>query len=495
MTNDDRRWWTLGAVCVATFMLLIDITIVNVALPDIAKNLGSSFTDLQWVIDAYALSLASLLLTAGSLADLFGRKRIFIIGLALFTLSSLLCGLATSPSFLTWARAAQGIGGAAMFATSLALLAQAFRGPERGTAFGIWGATIGAAVAVGPLVGGALTQHVSWQSIFLINLPVGIIAIAVTVAKVGESKDPEHGGVDWPGLLTFSGGLFLLVFALVRGNAKGWTSTLILGCLIGAAVLLVAFVLVELRQSKPMLDLSLFRLPAFAGAAIAAFCLSAGMFAMFLYITLYVQNTLHFKPLETGLRFLPLTVVSFFAAPLSGRLQSRIPVRWLFGLGLGMVGVGLLLMGRLNAGSGWTALLAGFVVAGAGIGITNPSLATTAVGVVAPERSGMASGINNTFRQVGIATGIAGLGALFEHLVASKFRSHIPSQVLVNGSPSVVPPGLRHAYLTSYTSALNELFLIAAIAAFVGAIAAVVLVRPRDFVGHHAPEAAPAAAG
>ncbi|MCW2968777.1 MAG: transporter [Solirubrobacteraceae bacterium] len=493
MTNDDRRWWTLGAVCVATFMLLMDITIVNVALPDIAKDLGSSFTDLQWVIDAYALSLASLLLTAGSLADLFGRKRIFIIGLSLFTLSSLLCGLAKSPAFLTWARAAQGIGGAAMFATSLALLAQAFRGPERGTAFGIWGATIGAAVAVGPLVGGALTQHVSWQSIFLVNLPVGIVAIAVTVAKVGESKDPEHGGVDWAGLVTFSGGLFLLVFALVRGNAKGWTSALIVGCLIGSVVLLVMFVAVESRQSKPMLDLSLFRRPAFTGAAIAAFCMSAGMFAMFLYITLYLQNTLHLKPLETGLRFLPMTVVSFFAAPLSGRLQSRIAVRWLFGLGLGLVGVGLLLMSRLDAASGWTALLAGFIVSGAGIGITNPSLATTAVGVVQPQHSGMASGINNTFRQVGIATGIAGLGALFEHLIASKFHSPIPSQVLVNGSAHVVPAPLRHAYLTAYTSSLDELFLIAAIAAFVGAIAAVVLVRPSDFVGHGAPEPAAAA--
>jgi EmrB/QacA subfamily drug resistance transporter len=495
MTNDDRRWWTLGAVCVATFMLLLDITIVNVALPDIAKDLGSSFSDLQWVVDAYALSLASLLLTAGSLADLFGRRRVFVIGLALFTLSSLLCGLAQSPSFLTWARAAQGIGGAAMFATALALLAQAFRGPERGTAFGIWGATIGAAVAVGPLVGGALTQHVSWQSIFLINLPVGIAAIAITLAKVGESSDPEHGGVDWAGLVSFSGGLFLLVFALVRGNAEGWGSSMIVGFLISAAVLLVAFVVVEARQAKPMLDLTLFRRPAFTGAAIAAFALSAGMFAMFLYLTLYLQNTLRLSPLGTGLRFLPLTVVSFFAAPLSGRLQSRFPVRAMFGAGLGMVGAGLLLMRNIDATSGWTALLAGFIVAGAGIGFTNPSLATTAVGVVAPQRSGMASGINNTFRQVGIATGIAGFGALFEHSIASRFHSSIPSEVLANGSAKVVPPPLRHAFLTAYTGSLRELLLIGAITAFAGAIAAVVLVRPRDFVGYQAAEQAPAPAG
>jgi EmrB/QacA subfamily drug resistance transporter len=486
MEQDRNRWWTLGAVCVATFMLLIDITIVNVALPAIAKDLHSSFTDLQWVVDAYALSLASLLLTAGSLADLFGRKRIFLVGLGLFTASSLLCGLATSPNFLNVARALQGIGGAAMFATSLSLLAQAFTGRERGTAFGIWGATIGAAVAIGPLVGGVLVEHVSWQSIFLINLPIGIAAIFVALAKVGESSDPEHGGVDWAGLVTFSGGLFLLVFALVRGNAEGWTSGLILGFLAGAAVLLVLFVVVQSRREKPMLDLSLFRRPAFAGAAIVAFCLSAGMFALFLYITLYLQNTLGLSPLETGVRFLPMTAVSFFAAPLAGKLQGRVPMRWLFFAGMGMVGVGLLLMRAVDATSGWTALLAGFIVTGAGIGTTNPSLATTAVGVVAPQRSGMASGINNTFRQVGIATGIAALGALFEHEIVSRFNHPgFPSQALATGRASIVPPPLRHDYLVAYTGALDELFLIGAIVAFAGAIAAALLVRPQDFVGHH----------
>ncbi len=494
MSNDVHRWWTLGAVCVATFMLLIDITIVNVALPAIAADLGSSFTDLQWVVDAYALSLASLLLTAGSLADLFGRRRIFVIGLTLFTLSSLLCGLATTPTFLTLARAAQGIGGAAMFATSLALLAQAFHGPERGTAFGIWGATIGAAVAIGPLVGGALTEHVSWESIFLINLPIGVAAIAVTLARVRESSDPEHGGVDWPGLVTFSGGLFLLVFALVRGNAEGWTSGLILGFLIGSAVLLVAFVVVESRRDKPMFDLSLFRKPAFAGAAIAAFAMSAGMFSMFLYLTLYLQNTLGLSPLETGVRFLPMTVVSFFAAPLSGRLQVKVPVRWLFGAGLGLVGIGLLLMRDIDAGSGWTALLAGFIVAGAGIGTTNPALATTAVGVVEPRRSGMGSGINNTFRQVGVATGIAGLGALFEHLLVSKLGHGISGQALATGNPQVVPAAMRHEFLVAYTGALDTLLLVGALVCLVAAVLSAWLVRPQDFIASQGAAAAEAPA-
>src|SRR3954469_4122458 len=245
---DSMRWWTLGAVCVATFMLLLDITIVNVALPDIQRDLNASFEDLQWVVDAYALTLASFMLTAGSLADPFGRRRLFVIGLALFVLASLLCGLSTSPTALNLSRALQGVGGAAMFATSLALLAQAFTGRERGTALGIWGATAGPAVAVGPLVGGVLVEHVSWQSIFFVNLPVGLAAIAVTLRMVAESRDPDAARIDWAGLVTFSTALFALVFALVRGNTEGWGSAIIVGLLVAAVVLLVAFIVVERRQ-------------------------------------------------------------------------------------------------------------------------------------------------------------------------------------------------------------------------------------------------------
>jgi EmrB/QacA subfamily drug resistance transporter len=485
---EDRRWWTLGAVCVATFMLLLDITIVNVALPDIARGLGSSFSDLQWVIDAYALSLAALLLTAGSLADLFGRRLVFVAGLGLFTAASLLCGLATSPLFLDVARALQGIGGAAMFATSLALLAATFHGPQRGTAFGIWGATTGAAVAVGPLVGGVLTESIGWESIFFINVPIGVAAIAVALRQVPESRDPDAWGVDGAGLVTFSAGLFLLVFALVRGNAEGWGSPLIVCFLVGAAVLLCAFVLVELRQGRPMLDLTLFRKPAFAGASIAAFVLSASMFSMFLYLTLYIQNTLGYSPLEAGLRFLPTTLLSFAVAPVAGKLSAHVPVRALIGGGLALVGVGLLLMAHLDATSGWTALLAGFVVSGAGVGLTNPPLASTAIGVVPPARSGMASGINSTFRQVGVATGIAGLGALFQQLLEEKVPAalaRVPTQALATGNPAVVGPrpGARAAYLHAFTDSLNDLFLVGAAVAFAGAVLAALLIRRRDFVG------------
>jgi EmrB/QacA subfamily drug resistance transporter len=506
-TPDPHRWWTLGAVCVATFMLLLDVTIVNVALPNIQRDLGSSFEDLQWVVDAYALTLAAFLLTAGSLADRLGRRRVFVAGLALFSIASLLCGLSTSPAALNLSRALQGVGGAGMFATSLALLAAAFSGRERGTALGIWGATTGASVAVGPLVGGVLVEHISWQSIFFVNLPIGIAAIAVTLRMVGESKDPDPAPIDWTGLVTFSAALFALVFALVRGNTEGWGSAAIVGLLIGSAVLLVAFVAIEQRLQHPMLDLTLFRKPAFVGAAIVAFALSGSIFAMFLYLTLFMQNILGYSPLEAGLRFLPVTVLSFFFAALSGNLTERVPVRYLMGLGLGLVGVGLLLMSGLDKDSGWTALLPGFLLAGAGIGLTNPAIASTAVGVVDPRRAGMASGVNSTFRQVGIATGIAGLGAIFQSAVTSKVVDALgsaragarlpPAEVLAQGNPRAAGAA-RDAFVTGWTGALNEILVVAAILALAGAVAALLLVRGKDFVaqgqGAGAPQGRPAGA-
>ena len=487
----SRQRWTLACVCTATFMLLLDITIVNVALPDIAKDLHSSFSNLQWVVDAYSLSLAALMLTAGSVADILGARKVFVAGVAVFTAASVMCGLAKSPLFLDVARALQGVGGAAMFSTSLSLLAANFQGKQRGTAFGLWGATIGGAVAVGPLVGGLLTEKVSWQSIFFINLPIGLLAILATMRKVDET--PTRGGrIDVPGVVTFSGGLFFVIFALVRGNAEGWGSSLIVSFLIAGVVLLLAFVAIESRSKDPMLELALFRKPAFAGASIVAFVLSSTMFSMFLYLTLYIQNSLGFRPLQAGLRFLPITVLGFFVAPISGRLSQRMPVRYLMGVGLTLVGAGLLLMGGLDASSKWTHLLVGFVIAGAGIGMINPALATTAVSVVPPHQAGAGSGINNTFRQVGIATGIAGLGAIFQSSLQSKFPGGPPGAALASGNPAVLGPGNHHAFLVGYTDALNELFTLTGVVALIGAVLALALIRQSDFVAHPAPEPAPA---
>src|SRR5947209_6096 len=509
----ERKWWTLIVVCVATFMLLLDITIVNVALPKIAAELGASFSDIQWVIDAYALTLASVLLTTGSLADLFGRKLVFTIGLGLFSFTSLLYGLAPSSMFLIIARAGQGVGGAIMFSTSLALLAQEFHGRERGTAFGAWGATIGASAAVGPLLGGFLTQDLGWQSIFYINVPVGIAAIALTLAKVNESRNPEGTRVDWFGTVTFTAALFLLVFGVIRSPVKGWGSPLVIGCLAGSAVLLIAFLISQFKQRNAMFDVTLFRKPTFNGSAIAAFAISASMFAMFLYLTIYLQTILGFSPLQTGYRFLPFTVLSFIVAAASGKLSARVPVRVLMGAGLAAAGAGLLLMTGLSATSKWTALLPGFIVAGAGVGLVNPALASTAIGVVPPERSGMASGINSTFRQVGVATGIAVLGSIFEstlrgdlgaRLAGSPGASHatqIAHAVAGGGTAQVlqaVPSGQRHlvsaAIHSTFASAMNDILTVAAVVAFSGAALALALIRARDFVGYGPPAREPGAA-
>jgi EmrB/QacA subfamily drug resistance transporter len=507
----ERKWWTLIVVCVATFMLLLDITIVNVALPKIAVDLHASFSDIQWVIDAYALTLASVLLTTGALADLFGRKLVFTVGVGMFSLASLCCGLSPSSLFLIIARGAQGLGGAVMFSTSLALLAQEFHGRDRGTAFGIWGAAIGASAAVGPLLGGVLTEQFGWGSIFFINVPVGLATIALTLAKVAESRNPEGKRVDWLGTVTFTVALFLLVFAIIRSSDKGWGSTQIVVMLIGAGVLLVAFLVAEVLQPHAMFDLGLFRKPTFSGASIVAMTLSAGMFAMFLYLTLFMQTILGFSPLQTGLRFLPFTVLSFFVAGASGKLTSHAPVRLLLFGGLALTGAGLMLMHGLDATSSWTALLAGFLVAGAGVGLTNPALASTAIGVVPPQRSGMASGINSTFRQLGTATGIAVLGAIFQSQLAGKLAAGRPithslsamAHAIAGGAaPAVlkrVPPAFRDratvAVHAAFAGALNDILLVGALIAFAGAVLALVLVRGSDFAVYgHEPAAEPAVA-
>jgi EmrB/QacA subfamily drug resistance transporter len=500
----DRKWWTLVTVCVGTFMLLLDVTIVNVALPAIQVSLKSSFSDLQWVVDAYALSLAALLLTTGSLADLFGRRLVFVIGLVIFSLSSLACGLASDPFLLNLARGIQGIGGAAMFSTSLALLGTAFQGRERGTAFGVWGAVTGLAVAIGPVVGGALTTGLSWRWIFLVNVPIGAVAIVLCLLRVDESRQRGARRPDPIGVVTFSGALGALVYALIKGNSSGWGSTVIESCLIGSAVLIVLFVIAELVQrDNAMFDLGLFRKPTFTGGSIAAFSLSAGLFALLLYLTLYLQDVLRFSALQTGVRMLVLSGGILLTSTLSGRLTAVVPIRFLIAPGLALVGIGLLLMRGLTPDSPWTHLIPGFIVAGAGTGLINPPLASTAIGVVGPERAGMASGINSTFRQVGIATGIAGLGSLFSDKVRTTIESllahapHINAQTAHqlaqgvsegNGAgtglrrlPVAARPAAIHAVRAGFVAGLNEIFLIGAALTLVSALLTLVLIRSRDF--------------
>ncbi len=511
----DRKWWTLAVVCTAIFMLLLDITIVNVALPSIQRSLHASFNDLQWVVDAYALTLAAFMLTAGVLGDMFGRRGMFALGLAVFSVSSFVCGMSTSSTMLNISRAVQGVGGAVMFATSLALIAQAFQGRERGTAFGIYGAVIGGAVAIGPLLGGAITSGIGWRWIFFVNVPIGVVAVVMTLTRVAESKEHTRRRVDWIGFVSFSSSLFLLVLGLVRADTDGWGSALIVGLLAGAAALFVVFVVTELRRPDPMLDLSLFRRPAMIGVSVAALTIAASVFSLFLYLTLYIQDDLGYGPFQAGLRFLPISMLAFAVAPISGKLTVRVPARYMLGTGLLISAVGCALIAFVDARSGWLALLPGFVLAGFGIGMANPVIASAAVAVVRPERAGMASGANNTFRQIGIATGIAALGTVFESEMRQKVTASLLSspagaaalrehgatlgpalvsgevRTFVRGLPAAQGRAILHAYAVGFASSLDHLVVISAVVALVGAVLSYWLVRQRDFVTAGGHEGAP----
>ena len=505
--QQGNKWWTLVAVCLGTFMLLLDITIVNVALPDIQRALHSSFSDLQWVVDAYALTLAAFLLTAGSLADMYGRRLLYLVGLAVFTCASVLCGFAASTLMLQLSRGLQGVGGAIMFAVSLALLADAFRGRDRGVAFGVWGTVTGLAVAIGPLLGGVLTSGLSWRYIFFVNVPIGIAAVAITMTRVAESRAPQASRPDWPGFVVFTVALSSLVYGLIESNQRSFTDPLVLGCLAAAAALLIVFVVVERRSAHPMFDLNLFRLPTFTGGLVAAFGLSASIFAMLLYLVLYLQDILGYSPLATGVRLMYISGAVLVTATVAGRLSSRVPVRLLIGPGLIIVGVSLLLMRGLNAGSSWTHLIPGMIVGGVGIGLVNPPLASTAVGVVPPQRAGMASGINSTFRQVGIATGIALLGTLFSNHVKDDVLSlaaAVPG--LSSRGPQIaaavqsgqigqligrLPPSARPSVVVltrmAFTTGLNHILLVAAIIALVSGVVSLAAIRSRDFAQQQGP--------
>jgi len=490
------RRWTLVAVCTTTFMLLLDITIVNVALPSIQRRLNAGLTGLEWVVDAYALTLAALILTAGALSDRFGRRLLFIVGVLVFSSASLLCGLAWNIVALDIARALQGIGGAALFATALALIGHEYRGPERGGAIAIWGATVGAAVASGPLVGGILTDTLGWRWVFFVNVPVGAFAFWVALTRMRESRDEGAVRADSWGLVTFSGGLFLIVFGLLRGNANGWSSATILGSLLGGALLLVVFVAIELLQERPMLDVTLFRRPAFVGVSVATFCIGAGMFALFPFLSIYLQDVLGYSPLGAGVRFLPLTAF-VFAVPLAARkLAPQASLRVLLAAGLALVAAALLLMHGLTERSHWTALLAGLIVAGIGIGLANPAIAAAALRVVDPARTGMASGINNAFRLSGVAVGVAALGAVLERHAASSLSATLGphGRALAEAVSSTGlraaggRPAIVHAAGVAFVSGLNAVLLIGCVVVAAGALAAAALMRTPAPLAAPAPE-------
>jgi EmrB/QacA subfamily drug resistance transporter len=463
---------TLAIVCLATFMLLLDVTVVTVALPDIRADLDANFSSIQWVLDAYTLMLAALLLPAASLGDLRGRRLVFLVGTAVFTAASLACAFAPDATVLNLSRVVQGAGGAAMFATALPLISTAFPGPERAGAIGAFAATIGAAIAVGPLVGGAITSGLSWEWIFLVNVPTGLVVLVVGSRRLPETRDPSGRRIDVPGTLLAILGLLTLVYAVVRGNAEGWGSAPIVGGFGASAVLLGAFVTVELRSAAPMVPLGLLRVPALAAAVVSVLSIASGLFGMFLVLVIWLQAGLDQGPFTVGLEFLPLTVVSFVASAWTGRrLTAVLPVPVLLGGGLLLTTIGLVLIALVDAGSAWTALVPGLALCGLGSGLVNPTAATLSLSSVEPARAGIASALVNLAREVGTAIGIAALGSVFEARVVGRLGDGVGHLAAAGGAaPSAA---VREALASGLTTAA----LVGATVTAVGTVATLILLR------------------
>lgn len=489
-----RKWMPLIAIGLGTFMLLIDVTIVNVALPEIASDLQTGLGDLQWVIDIYALALAALLLGVGSLADRFGRKKIYLIGMVLFALSSLACALANSVGTLIAARAVQGIGGAAMFATTIALINHAYSGKDRGVAFGIWGAINGAAAAAGPIIGGLLAEQFGWPSIFVINVPISVLTFVLAWLVLTESRDPSSK-LDPAGVVTFTIAAAAVTYGLIEAAEDGWTEPGPLLAFVVGAVALAAFLLVERFRTYPMLDLSLFRRPAFTGLMIGAIMLQAGAFSAMAFTSLWLQSVLGLGPIGAGAVFLPLSLFSLVCSVLTGRfLHDRVAPGVLIGLGIALVAAGGALQAFIGSGSSWGVLIPGLSVMGIGVGIAMPTLSSAATAVAPRERSGMAGGAVTMFRQLGYVFGIAVLGAVFAGRVEAVVRddgsvrdakqvadliSGGQAQVVVGSAPESSRGAIDALVHAAFASGLRMVLLVAAGIALVGAVLTLALTRTR----------------
>jgi EmrB/QacA subfamily drug resistance transporter len=508
--SGTRKWWTLGVVLSSTFMLLLDVTIVAVALPTISATLHASFSAVQWVVDAYTIMLTAVLLTAGSLADIFGRKVVLTVGLVVFTLSSVACAVAPSATFLDFARGVQGIGGAMMFACSLALIVQEFPATERAVAFGAYGVTTGVSIALGPIIGGILVQAIGWQAIFYVNVPIGIAALIALERKVVNLPGPETA-IDWGGLVTFTGGMFLVIYATIRGNIDGWTSPTILGCYAAAIALFAVFVPLELRRKFPMFDLRLFKNPTFIGSSVSAFTIAFSVLSLIFFMTSWFQSILGYSALGAGLRLLVFTSVAFALGPVAGKMTDTVDPRIVLTLSLALGAVGALIMTGVDGHSSWTVLIPGMLLTGASFGLIGPTLASTAVGVVPPWRGGMAGGINAVCRSLGTAAGFAVLGALLAHQVLTHVTSAVAGSPLAPAAkglaggisagatpqllqkfPAVFRPRLEHVAHDAYAAGLSTVFTVAAAVAAAGAIVAVTLVRKRHLLAGGPPSGDPA---
>jgi EmrB/QacA subfamily drug resistance transporter len=490
VTEDNRRWWTLGAMCFALFMVMLDNTVVNVALPSIQRDLGASISGLEWTVNAYTLSFAVLLVTGGRLGDLFGRRRMFLFGVITFAVSSAFIGLSQSEAWLVSGRAVQGIGAAFMMPATLSIISNAFPPHERGKAIGTWAGVSAMALAIGPVVGGFMVEHISWQSIFFLNLPVAALAVAVTLFATHESRDETvPPSVDVAGVVTITVGLAALVLALVQANSWGWGSTEIVGLLVLSVAGLAGFVYAETRVRAPMVDFSFFRSRSFLGANIVAFIVSFAMLAMFFFLALYMQNIKGYTPLQAGIRFLPSTVVIIFAGPIAGRLTDRIGARPLISTGLLLVSGSLFWQGHLAVDTPYSALLGAFVMMGVGMGLVMSPMSTAAMNAVEATKAGVASGILSMSRMVGGTFGVAAMGALVTGLGRRRIEDTLPqlpaaardriTEGLGAGAAQQVPGPVADAVREAFVYALNNGLRLGAAFAALGALLAWALIAPR----------------
>ena len=452
-SEERRKWWTLAAVSFGLFMIMLDNTVVNVALPAIQEDLGADLSQLQWIVAGYALTFAALMLIGGKLADAYGRRLIFVIGIVIFTLASLWCGLSDTGEMLIVARVVQGAGAALMNPATLSIISATFPPKQRGAAIGIWAGVSALALAIGPLVGGLLTEHLSWHWIFFVNVPVGVIAIAASLMLITESKDETHVSLDLPGLGTSALGLFALTYGLIEANTYGWMSARIVGSFVVAVVALASFVMIERRSRFPMLDLSLFRSGTYTGANVAMLLVALSMFGVFFFVSLYMQNILGYSAVQAGAAFLPMTLLIILVAPIAGKTSDRFGSRWLMTIGMVLLGVQLLYFSQLSATSSFWNLLPGFILGGFGMAMAMTPTAAAATRAVPVHKSGVGSAVLNAMRQVGGSIGIALMGAIVADQVTKR-------------------PGVE-GFMAGFERAL----IVAAVFAFVGSIVAVALVR------------------
>jgi EmrB/QacA subfamily drug resistance transporter len=465
ITDDNRKWWTLGAMCFALFMVMLDNTVVNVALPSIQRDLHAQISALEWVINGYTLTFAVLIATGGRLGDIFGRRLMFLSGVVIFAITSATAGIAQDPAMLIASRAVQGIGAALMMPATLSIITHTFPAAERGRAIGTWAGVSALALSIGPVVGGFLTEYVSWRAIFFINLPVAAAAVAVTVFAVRESRDETvDRRVDYPGVVALTASLTAIVLALIEGNSWGWTSPAILTLLIGGALGLAAFVAIELRVSAPMVEFGLFKTRQFIGSNLVAFIITFAMMGTFFFMAIYMQDILGYGALEAGVRFLPTTMVIAVIAPIAGRLADRLGPSTPMSVGLAVLGVSMFMFAGVNTGTTYSDLIVPFVLMGIGIALVMSPMSTAAMNAVSVQKSGVASGVLQMSRMIGASVGVAATGAIFQSQLGSAFD---PGQL------ATAPEQARATFI----DALGSAMLLAAIVVVAGLVVSLTLVR------------------